>query len=70
MAYKAWIMNRHGVYVSALYSDSQPTPGTGEVFLCPPSTGIKIAKVITMIETATQFRDGTSLDLIIGLEIQ
>ena len=63
-------MNRHGVYVAAFHNISEPTPGVGEVILCPPSTNIKIAKITRCIEAAMQFRDDTSLDLIIGIESQ
>ena len=70
MAYRAWIMNRHGFYVAAFQSDSEPTPGVGEVILCPPSTGVSIAKITSVITAALQFRDDTSVDLIIGIETQ
>lgn len=63
-------MNRHGFYIAVFHNDLEPTPGVGEIILCPPSTGIKIAKVTKSIEAAIQFRNDTSLDLIIGIESQ
>lgn len=63
-------MNRHGFYMAAFNSNSEPTPGVGDVILCPPSTGVSVAKIIKVIRAAMRFQDGTSLDLVIGMEAQ
>jgi hypothetical protein len=68
MAYKARIMNRHGYYVAAFQNDMEPTPGVDEMILCPPSTGVKIARVVLATVGATQLRDGRSLDIVLCIE--